>query len=103
IHALYADGSTGPLTDPVDGFTAMSWSPDGQDIAAVSDRDGDNEIYALGMDGQNLRQLTRNDLADGMADWSPDGAIAFASVRDGQTSEIIVMDADGGNPRAITE
>jgi TolB protein len=34
------------------------WSPDGNQIAFYSNRDGDFEIYVVNSDGSNLRQIT---------------------------------------------
>jgi TolB protein len=43
-----------------------SFSPDGQRIAFDSDRDGNNEIYTMALDGTDVRRITLspgNDLA----------------------------------------
>ncbi len=80
-------------------------------IAFVSRRDGNPEIYVMDADGKNPRRLTNNRADDWFPSWSPDGRrIAFISERDGHpdrnpgwfTSEIYVMDADGGNQINIT-
>ena len=79
-----------------------SWSPDGQQIAFASDRDGNFEIYVRDADRSNLRRLTNNGDRDVYPSWSPDGQqIAFVSNRDGNF-EIYVMDADGSNPENRT-
>ena len=47
-------------------------------IAFVSNRDGDKEIYVMDADAGNLRKLTNNRDGDGDPVWSPDGKrIAF--------------------------
>ena len=80
-------------------------------IAFVSKRDGNFEIYVMDADGGNPRRLTNNPAKDHSPSWSPDGRrIAFISERDGHpdrapgwfTSEIYVMNADGGNPQNLT-
>jgi serine/threonine-protein kinase len=72
-----------PLTDnPED--TAPAISPDGQQVAFMSRRDGNWEIYVVNMDGSNLQRLTEEPAQDGLPTWSPDGkAIAFVSDRGG--------------------
>ena len=80
-------------------------------IAFVSDRDRNDEIYVMDDDGKNQRNLTNHPSDDYAPSWSPDGTrIAFMSDRDGHvpkgdvlpTFEIYVMDADGGNQQNLT-
>jgi TolB protein len=90
-----------PPTTFNDMFPA--WSPDGRQVAFTSDRDGDPEIYRVGLDGAGLERLTRTPGRDAHPAWSPDGRqIVFQSPRnDGQT-RLFLMNADGTNQRPIT-
>ncbi len=79
------------------------WSPDGERILFVSDRDGDREIYVMWADGRDPLNLTQNPAQDWQPAWSPDGQrIAFSSYRDGNW-EIYVMNADGSNLTRLTD
>ena len=79
-----------------------SWSPDGQKIAFVSNRDGNHEIFVIDAHGRNPVQLTRDPDFDADPNWSPDGLrIAFVSERNGN-KEIYVMDAEGKNVVRLT-
>jgi len=88
-------------TNPVhDGFPA--WSPDGTQIAFLSRRDGNYEIYTMNADGTDQRRVTDNPAEDSDPAWSPDGEwLAFVSQRDG-ADEIYIMQADGSSPRPLT-
>ena len=94
------------------GLTPLMVAIDAQaQIAFVSKRDGNWEIYVMDAHGVNPRRLTNNPAKDLSPSWSPDGKrIAFISDRDGHVpegrvfhnSEIYVMDADGGNQQNLT-
>jgi TolB protein len=78
------------------------FSPDGKQIAFMSGRDGNTEIYVMNVDGSNLRRLTNHPLSDGSPTWSPSGSqIAFTSDRTGK-AQIYVMSTDGSNVRRLT-
>ena len=52
--------------------SSPDWSPDGQQIAFSSDRDGKLNIYVMAADGSNVKQLTDLKFAS-RPKWSPDG------------------------------
>lgn len=93
IYVMNADGSEPTAISPEGGDdTGPIWSPDGQQIAFVSRRDGNREIYIMSSDGQNLVNVTRHPADDWTPAWSPDGQkLAFSSFRGGSW-EIYVMD-----------
>ena len=81
--------------------TDASFSPDGSQILFAANHDGDLEIYVMGADGSDQRQLTDNGGQDFFPSWSPDGkTIVFSSDRSGAV-ELYLMDADGANQRPL--
>jgi hypothetical protein len=90
-------------------YKQPAWSPNGRDLAMVSNRDGDLEIYLLnvddlmqGFDGSLDRRLTDNDAGDMEPCWSPDGTqIAFISNRNG-SPQLHIMNADGSDVTRLT-
>ena len=60
----------------VSAFSGCTWSPDGKQIAFVSNAaNGGREIFSIGVNGKNRRQLTRSDQPVIIWDpaWSPSG------------------------------
>ncbi len=81
IYTMHADGSglTNITNHPAHDIYPF-WSPDGKQIAFMSDRDGygSPHIYLMNTDGSNVIQLTQGEgkyLLDvnGYTPWSPDG------------------------------
>jgi serine/threonine protein kinase len=80
-------------------------SPTGRQVAFMSKRDGNWEIYVARLDsdiaGGNPKRLTENPSNDGLPTWSPDGRhIAFVTDRDGEWA-VWVMRPDGTAQRRL--
>jgi Tol biopolymer transport system component len=82
-----------------------SWSPDGTQVAFVSDRAGyGRDVFIMNADGSEVRQLTRNQVYDAAPRFSPDGArIAFCQQVEPGNSEIVQMNTDGSEVTRLTE
>ena len=79
-----------------------AFSPDGRQIAFNSNRDNNNDIYVVNVDGTGLRRLTNNPAIDTSPTWSPNSQqIAFTSDRTG-TPQIYLIGADGTGMRRLT-
>ena len=97
IYVMDIDGRNQVrLTDDPADDRDPSWSPNGDRIAFVSDRNNKaDHIYVMDSDGGNLMRLT-NEAVSWAPSWSPDGKkIAYTRGRIG--NQLWVMDSDGGN------
>ena len=114
-HVFVADIGTRQVTQLTDGATyehSLDWSPSGDAIAFVSNRESDADrffnydILTVSARTKETRRLTTTKAAEYMPTWSPDGArIAFLGTRRDLTSSettmedthVWVMHADGTN------
>jgi tricorn protease len=63
--------------------TQPRFSPDGKEIAFVSDRDGSGHIYTIPVEGGVPRQLTFHSAGSLLQEWTPDGqALLIKATRD---------------------
>ncbi len=81
--------------------TSPSWSSRNR-IAFSGMNNGVFDIFTIGADGGNLRQLTENQGKNEDPAWSPDGRyVIFSSNRTGRY-QLYLMNANGRNQRRIT-
>lgn len=80
-----------------------TWAPNNRQIAFVSERDGDPEIFVQHLEARAAIQLTFNEEMDRLPSWSPDGKyIAFAAVRNG-VEQIHRIRPDGTDEQIVTQ
>ena len=103
--ALYILPITGgeprKITPEVPSFW-HGWSPDGKTLAYCAERNGNFDVYTIGIEGGTEKRLTTTEGLDDGPDYSPDGKyIYFNSYRTGHM-QIWRMLADGSQPEQLT-
>lgn len=79
-----------------------SLSPDGKEFVYISVVAGKEQLFRMGIDGKNPRQLTHDAADHEDPAWSPDGhRIAFVLIKDG-LEQIYLMNADGSGTEPLT-
>lgn len=75
-------------------------------VVFFSNRDGKNNLYVMDDDGNNVKNITDNEVINTQPRWSPDGKhIAFMRRVEefGERQyDVFLMEADGGNERRLT-
>lgn len=92
---------TGEDKKLIDDVSAVdpSFSYDGKQIAFVSYRDQNTEVYVMNADGSNIRRITNHPAFDNYPVFSPDGtAIAFQSNRENERTEIYLQNLNNDSP-----
>ena len=78
------------------------WTPDSKTVAYCAERNGNYDIYTIGIEGGTEKRLTSTEGLDDGPDYSPDGKyIYFNSYRTGHM-QIWRMLADGSKPEQLT-
>jgi tetratricopeptide (TPR) repeat protein len=86
-------------TDPSD--TSPSWKPDASQVAFISSRTGNWEIYTVNVATGQDKRLTNHPAMDVAPAWSPDGKkLVFLSNRDGAWA-LFVLDIKSGNVQKV--
>jgi Tol biopolymer transport system component len=99
-HAQRVTHQTGHVLTP-------TGSPDGREVAYLSDRGGHANLWVVNLDTGVLRQITKERDADvvvGVPSWSPAGGdIAFVSSREAAINDlgIWLVNPDGSNLRRL--
>jgi TolB protein len=103
ISRIYEGTMSNPAKGTASAHNSLPmFSPDGTRIAFMSNRDGNNEIYVINVDGSGLRRITNHPGIDATPTWSPSGTqIAFTSDRGG-TPSIYIVGVDGLGLRRVT-
>jgi len=93
---------------------SLEWSPDGQHIAFVSNRTGDDDnndnddIWIISSKGGDIKRLTTNIGSDGSPRWSPDGNyIAYIANTEPNNlyklNKLWVTPVSGSAPRCLSQ
>ena len=96
-------GEVTPLTNGIEWNFQPAFSPDGQHIAFISDRDGNDNIWVMDREGDNLVQVSRETQHNvHNPAWSPDGLWLAArkgtiSRRSIPSGEIWLYHTNGGS------
>jgi TolB protein len=103
IYLISSDGAVvRKLTDQWGIDTSPAFSPDGKQMAFVSDRSGSPQIYIQDMENGRARRLTFQGGYNTQPRWSPRGdLIAYSSMEGGEIN-IYVIDPSGRRPRQLT-
>lgn len=84
--------------------TSPAWSPDGSQIAFVSDRHGSPQIWVMGADGSNARRVTFQGDYNQTPDWSPKGdKIAFTARDDRAVFDLFTVEVATGAITRLTQ
>jgi TolB protein len=67
------------LTNDESNNMSPKISPDGSQIAYLSNRDGNQEVYVMSIDGSKQKRLTKNSITEYGPAWSADGSKVFFS------------------------
>ncbi|MFL5328496.1 MAG: S41 family peptidase [Gemmataceae bacterium] len=102
-----AGGTARALTQHPARDREPKFSPDGREIAFVSDRDGSNQIYVMPVDGGTPQRVTYNTAGHNLEGWSPDGGkLLVTGARDNywngrQASRFFLIDRQTRGPEQM--
>ena len=83
------------------------WRPDGSQLAFISDRFGNDDLYVMKADGSTPRRLTYHSTDDALGGWTLDGRLLFSTERTYVQAEwmpeIHHVSAEGGTPNRLLD
>jgi Tol biopolymer transport system component len=93
-----------PITQDGAVDSQPAWSPDGQQIAFVSNRKGLYTLYVMDANGGAMYRLADDGYYAFGPAWSPDGHfIAYITTQFPVSHEVMVMDIQSGKTRRLTD
>ncbi len=102
IYIVPAAGGTPRLITRLGPSYWHGWSPDGKTLAYCAERNGEYDVYTIGVEGGEETRLTTAPGLDDGPEYSPDGRyIYFNSIRTG-AMQIWRMKADGSEQQQVT-
>jgi Tol biopolymer transport system component/imidazolonepropionase-like amidohydrolase len=93
-----ATGDVRPLTSSPANEYMPAWSPDGHEIAFVSDRHDGRGVYAISVDTGAERLVSADARTVAAPTWSPDGKIVAYTAVEGAVSRLMVGTANIAEP-----
>lgn len=82
-----------------------AWVPGskGKKITFTSNREGNNDIYVIDFNGNNLKNLTNNPANDERGQFSPDGKfLLFSSNRENENQDLFILNLENQSLENIT-
>lgn len=98
-------GESTSVTQGADLDNQPVWSPDGEQIAFISNRDGSFGIFVMDADGANIRRVTDlpSQAFSPLGGWSPDGSkIVYGAETDSGARAIQIVDVESGEIEPLT-
>ncbi len=99
-HISLPDGAASRITRDLNNYDNLSLTSDGGDLAVIQNHTVSN-IWTLGEDAVNAKQIMSEAGRFNEIIWLPDGRLAYTS-NAGGSSDIWTMNADGSNVRQLT-
>jgi dipeptidyl aminopeptidase/acylaminoacyl peptidase len=76
------------LTGGKKSSSGPQWSPDGRQLAFISDRDGKKQVYVIYPEGGEARQVSKSETAVATVRWMPDGKSLIYSAPDAESKDM---------------